>query len=202
VVTSVLDGIVDRYEAASAGFARRLRLVGPAQWRLPTPCTEWDVRQLVDHMARGNLNYVALAAGGSAAQFLAQRDADALGADPLAAYLDSVRACHAAFGAPGVLIRVLDYPLGRVTGAQALAVRTADTVVHTWDLARALDADERLDAELVGWLDGGLEAIYAGLAEAPTAPDTTHRFFAAPDPTAPSRASRQDRLLNRLGRTP
>lgn len=101
-----------------------------------------------------------------------------------------------------MLTRVLDYPLGRVTGAQALAVRTADTAVHTWDLARALDADERLDAELVGWLDGGLEAIHAGLAEAPTAPDTTHRFFAAPDRTVPSRASRQDRLLNRLGRTP
>lgn len=200
MVTGIFDGIVDRYEVASAGFARRLRLVEGVRWQLPTPCVEWDVRRLANHMTRGNLSYVALAAGGSAAEFLAQRDADALGADPLDAYRRSVQSCREAFATPGVLARVLDYPLGRVAGAQALAVRTTDTVVHTWDLARALGADEQLDTEMVAWIDAGLDTIYAGLAETPTAADTTHRFFAAPDRTAPPPTTRQQRLLDRFGR--
>ncbi|WP_345033541.1 maleylpyruvate isomerase N-terminal domain-containing protein [Kutzneria kofuensis] len=48
-------------------------------WAAPTPCTEWDVRQLVNHVVRGNLNYVALLDGGTAAEFLRWREVDALG---------------------------------------------------------------------------------------------------------------------------
>lgn len=70
---------------ASAGFERALRTVEPGQWAWPAPCTEWDVRQLVNHMTRGNLNYVLLAQGGTKAGFLRLRDADALGDDPVAA---------------------------------------------------------------------------------------------------------------------
>lgn len=100
--------------------------------------------------------------------------------NPVSAYVRSVRACAGAFTQPGALIRVLDYPLGRVTGQQALAVRTTDTVIHTWDLARAIGTDDTLDAGLVTWISESLDEIYAGLAETPTATETTHQFFAAP----------------------
>jgi uncharacterized protein (TIGR03086 family) len=197
----VFDGIVDRFVLASAGFERRLRAVPPAAWAWPTPCTEWDVRLLVNHATRGNLNYVRLLHGGTGAEFLRQRDADALGHQPVAAYAFSVRECAEAFSRPGALRRVLDYPLGKVTGRQALAVRTADTIVHTWDLARAVGADESLDGGLVAWLDDQLGAVYAGLAETPVAAGTTHRFFgAARDPSAAD--TPQDRLLRRMGREP
>jgi hypothetical protein len=66
-----------------------------------------------------------------------------------------------------------------VVGRQALAVRTTDTVIHTWDLARAVGSDDRLDVGLIAWIDDSLEEIYAGLVETPTAIETTHRFFAA-----------------------
>ncbi|MGI5232765.1 TIGR03086 family metal-binding protein [Actinoallomurus sp. CA-142502] len=193
------EGLVDRFAGTSAGFERRLGAVRPAQWRRPTPCTEWNVRQLVNHMTRGNLGYVRLLRGGSGEEFLRLRDADALGADPVGAYVRSVRECAEAFAAPGAFQRLLDYPLGKVTGRQALAVRTTDTVIHTWDLARAVGADETLDDGLVAWIDDFLEEIYAGLVETPTAAETTHRFFAPPG-TLGREASRQDRLLNRMGR--
>lgn len=194
------EGLVDRFVRASAGFEGRLGAVGPEHWTRPTPCTEWNVRQLVNHMTRGNLGYVRLLRGGSGAEFLRLRDADALGADPVGAYRRSVQECAEAFADPGAFQRVLDYPLGKVTGRQALAVRTTDTVVHTWDLARAVGADDTLDGDLVAWTDDFLEDIYAGLAETPTAAETTHRFFAAPDGTLAPDASRQDRLLHRMGR--
>jgi uncharacterized protein (TIGR03086 family) len=196
------EGLLDRFVLSSTGFERRLRAVRPQQWTWPTPCTDWTVRHLVNHMTRGNLNYVRLLQGGTSAEFLRLREADALGADPVGAYVRSVQECAEAFAAPGVLHRVLDYPLGKVSGGQALAVRTTDTTIHTWDLARAIGADESLDIGLVAWIDDSLEEIYAGLAETPTAVETTHRFFATPGGPLARDASRQDRLLHRMGRSP
>ncbi|MFE0021718.1 maleylpyruvate isomerase N-terminal domain-containing protein [Amycolatopsis sp. NPDC059021] len=119
-----MDTIAARFLLSSNDFERRLRDVRQGQWTWPTPCTEWNVRVLVNHMTRGNLNYVHLAGGGSSAEFLRLRDADALGDDPVGAYIRSVEQRAEAFARPGVLDRLLDYPLGKLPGRQALAVRT------------------------------------------------------------------------------
>jgi uncharacterized protein (TIGR03086 family) len=186
--------LIDRFLLASKGFEHPLRAVPPDGWDAPTPCTAWDVRALVNHMTRGNLNYVGLLRGATREEFLAARDADALGDDPVTAFTDSVRACAAAFAEAGALDLVVDYPLGKLTGRRALAVRTTDSTVHTWDLARALGADETLDPGLVAWIDENHDDIFAGLELNP-------RVFADPPPSAPG-ASRQDRLLTRFGRDP
>lgn len=196
------EAIMDRYMLASDEFAQKLATVGPGQWAWPTPCTEWNVRQLVNHMTRGNLSYVRLLNGGSKAEFVQARDADALGPDPVGAYARSVRECATAFSRPGALQQVLDYPLGQVTGQQALAVRTTDTAIHTWDLARATRIDDTLSPELVAWISDHLGEIYEGLAETPAAAQTSHRFFAAPPGELPPGASQQRRLLHLMGRQP
>lgn len=201
-VINFVEAVLDRFVVSSDEFERRLRLVRPDQWILPTPCTEWNVHQLANHMTRGNLNYVRLVAGGTSAEFLRMRDVDALGRDPVGAYAGSVQACIEAFSQPGALRRVLDYPLGEITGRQALAVRTTDATIHTWDLARALGVDDTLNPNLVAWINDHLEEIYAGLAETPIAVETTHRFFAAPEGTLTPDASKQNRLLHRMGRKP
>jgi uncharacterized protein (TIGR03086 family) len=196
------EGSIDRFLLSSTDFERILGRVRPEQWAWPTPCTEWNVCQLVNHMTRGNLNYVRMAEGGTRAEFLRLRDADALGTDPAGAYTRSVRECAAAFSRPGALQRLLDYPLGQVTGRQALAVRTTDSTIHTWDLARAIGVDDALATGLVTWISSELDEIYADLAETPTAAETTHLFFAAPGDDTDHDASLQDRLLRRMGRKP
>jgi len=194
--------MVNRFLLASAGFERRLREVEPDQWTWPTPCTEWDVRQLVNHMTQANLSYVRLLRGGTSTEFVQFREVDALGTDPLGAYTLSVRTCADAFGQPGAPGLRLDHPLGEMSGKQALAVRTTDSTIHTWDLARAIGADETLDEDLVAWISDHIEEIYAGLPETPTSTETTHRFFAAPQGVPAPDASLQERLLRRTGRTP
>jgi hypothetical protein len=97
---------------------------------------------------------------------------------------------------------VLDYPLGQVAGQQALAVRTTDTIIHTWDLARAIGADDTLSPDLVAWASDHLGEIYDGLAETPVAAKTAHRFFAAPSGELPASAPQQHYLLHRMGRRP
>jgi uncharacterized protein (TIGR03086 family) len=196
------EGIIDLFVLASTGFERKLTAVRPEQWDWPTPCAEWNVRQLISHMTRGNLNYVRLAEGGTRAEFLRLRDIDALGTDPVDAYTRSVLECTEAFSRPGALQRVLDYPLGQVTGRQALAVRTTDSTIHTWDLAQAIGVDDALDTGLLTWISKELGEIYAGLAETPTAAATTHLFFAAPQVNVAHDSSLQDRLLRRMGRKP
>lgn len=193
-------GIIDLYLLSGSEFTRRLRAVRPEQWAAPTPCPEWDVHSLVNHMTRGNLGYVALLNGGSAAEFLRLRDSDALHGDPVCAYVRSMRECAAAFGAPGALDRILDHPLGPVTGEQGLAIRTTDATIHSWDLARAVNAPEELDPGLVAWVEDNLVDIYAGLAESPVSVDTSHRFFAAPTAPPLAEESRQARLLRLMGR--
>lgn len=195
-MTSVFDHVADRFIESSQGFERRLRDVRPEQWSWPTPCTEWTVRALVNHMTRGNLSYARLFRGGTATEFLRDRDADALGADPVGAFTRSVWVCADAFAAD----TTVDYPLGRITGRQALAVRTADSTIHTWDLARSIGSDERLPADLVDWVSDHLSQIYADLAETPIDAATTHRFFAPSRGAAAADASRQDGLLHLMGR--
>jgi len=99
-VSSAFDGIVDRFTAASGAFGEKLGTVRTEQLTWGTPCTEWDVRQLVNHMTRGNLSYIRLLEGATSAEFLRMRDADALGDDPAGAYARSVRKCAAAFTRP------------------------------------------------------------------------------------------------------
>ena len=153
-------------------------------------------------MTRGNLNYVDLLAGASAADFLRMRDTDALGADPIEAYVASACTSADAFAGPGAFEKLLDHPLGKIDGRRGIAIRTTDSAIHTWDLARALGVDDTLDARLVAWMDDNLDATHAGVAEGPTDPGSTYRFFGAPRADSACSAPRQERLLRRMGRRP
>jgi uncharacterized protein (TIGR03086 family) len=192
--------LISLFVAASDGFARRLQQITPARWSDPTPCTEWDVRALVNHVTQSNLNYVRLLDGASAAEFLRWRDVDALGDDPVGAFGKTAQDCAAAYAAPGALDRDVDHPSGRLSSRQALAVRTTDTVIHTWDLARGLGEDDTLDPALLEWIDANIGEIYADMAETPVAKQTTHRFYAAPASDLAPGSSTQDRLLHLFGR--
>jgi hypothetical protein len=72
-------------------------------------------------------------------------------------------------------------------------MRILDLEVHSWDLARAIGADETLDDELVTFL---LDYT-AGLDLGPQ-----QHAFAAAAVGLPPGASPQDQLLHRLGRDP
>jgi len=161
-------------------FARRLRLVGRDDWQRPTPCSEWDVRALVNHVVGADVRYRMLLRGAPTDQVEATRGADSLGNDAVAAFVtaaDAVAACFAEEGAPD---RVVHHVTGDRTGRQLLSMRILDVAIHAWDLARAIGADENLDDEVVAFL----------LAET-----------ADPDDVAPD-AAPQDRLLQRTGRDP
>jgi ketosteroid isomerase-like protein len=85
-------------------------------------------------------------------------EGDLLGVDPLGAWQGSAEAALAAVAAPGVHERTAHLSFGDVAAPEYVMQLTADHLVHGWDLARAIGADERLDAELVddvaAWFEG------------------------------------------------
>jgi uncharacterized protein (TIGR03086 family) len=72
-----------------------------------------------------------------------------LGADPVAAWDASQCASLAAFGATGALDGTVSLSSGERSTADYCWDLTTDALVHSWDLARGIGADEALDPELV-----------------------------------------------------
>lgn len=70
--------------------------------------------------------------------------------------------------------------------------RCGDTAVHAWDLARAIGADDTLDAELVEWLWVPLSAQGPALSAT--------GLFKRSEAVVADDATLQDRLLHLLGR--
>lgn len=119
--------------------------VGADQWSAPTPCTDWDVRDLVGHLVGVNMVFTALLRN----QEPPERGTDPLGEDPADAYRQSARGLVDAFNQHGVLDRAFSGPLGTATGAERLHIRIADLLAHGWDLARATDRAVDVPEEVV-----------------------------------------------------
>lgn len=138
------------FTCAMDEFDRRVRAIGPDQWHNPTPCTEWDVRALVNHLVAEQL-WAPLLLDGATTEDVGDRfDGDQLGDDPVAAWTSAAAASRAAFATPGALRRTVELSYGRRPTEGYCQEMTLDLMVHAWDLARGIQADERLDDQLVG----------------------------------------------------
>ena len=182
---------LDLLSRADDGFTQRLALVRHAQWAAPTPCAGWDVRALVNHVVGANRRYTMLLHGAAAEAVDATRTADHLGDDPVASFVATAAELHAAMREPGAMARTARHPVGERTGAQLLHMRVLDVAVHTWDLARAVGADESLDPDLVAFALTLENTFDAGRARG---------SFAPPPGKVPADSSPQARLLHLLGR--
>jgi uncharacterized protein (TIGR03086 family) len=141
--------IVDLHQRACREFAERVRAVRDDQWDWPTPCAEWDVRALVNHMVGEDRWTVPLLAGETIAQVGDRFSGDLLGDDPLRACRQAVDEATTAVGRPGALHRTVDLSFGQTPAQEYVWQLFADHLIHAWDLARAIGVDERLDPALV-----------------------------------------------------
>ena len=153
---------------AVAEFDARVRQIGAHQWQAATPDVDWSVRDLVNHLAGEDLCAPPLLAGSTIAEVGDRFDGDVLGSEPKAAW----------------------------TVASAAAVRRLgrwrdDHLIHAWDLARAIGADEHLDEELVACCATWFKAVEEAYRSAGA--------IAAPPPV-PGHADAQTLLLARFGR--
>ena len=177
---------LDRALAATEAVVAGIRA---DQWPGPTPCTELDVRTVLNHLVSGNLLFAALVHG----EPLPDRNADHLGSDPLAAFQRAAVALRAAFAAPGVLESVYAAPFGTAPGAALVRARIIELLVHGWDLARATGQSADFPDEVAGRALAAAKHQLTSRPEGPGAP------FAAEVPIAGD-APAVDRLAAFLGR--
>lgn len=125
--------LIEQLARVFAAVGNVIAKIQPEQWSAPTPCTDWTVRRLVDHLIGMNRVFAALLADEPPPRPSAHHVED----DPVGAYGDSAATLQAAFGQPGVLERSYRGPLGVATGAERLQIRLYDLLAHGWDLAQA-----------------------------------------------------------------
>ena len=156
-------------------FDARVRAVGDDQWGLPTPCSQWNVRQLVNHLVYENRWTVPLMGGGTIAEVGDRYEGDLLGDDPKGAWGESSKEAVQSVLADGALERVVDTSSGPTPAREYVSQLFADHLIHAWDLARAVGADERLDPELVdacaSWF-ASMEAVYRTIGAIGDRPET------------------------------
>jgi uncharacterized protein (TIGR03086 family) len=141
--------MVDLYGRSLDGFVAMVRVVAPEQWAAPSPCADWSVRELVNHVVNEDRWTPPLFAGATIADVGDRFDGDLLGADPVGNAVAAAAEARLAVGEPGALERIVHLSFGPTPGLEYAYQLLADHLVHAWDLAAAIGADRRLDADVV-----------------------------------------------------
>ncbi|MDQ6875570.1 MAG: TIGR03086 family metal-binding protein [Actinomycetota bacterium] len=182
--------LLDLFTRAHQEARRVVDAADPSDLVRPTPCPEWDLRGLINHMTVGNFFAGALISDAPPPD----RSADLLGPDHRRAYADSVDVVVAAFRAPAALDRIVQVPAGTMPGAGFAGIRTTEALVHGWDVARSLGRPADLDEELC---EQALAMTRRFMRDAMRGPG---RPFAE-EQQAPPGAPAADRLAAWLGRS-
>jgi uncharacterized protein (TIGR03086 family) len=126
------------HQRAQDLFAAVFARVTVDQMSAPTPCTEWDVSALVDHVIGGN-GWVQQLAGREIAS-VPEEKSEALAA--------SAAGAQSVFAADDGMSRMFELPFGTMPGVAFVGLRASDVFMHAWDLAKATGQSTDLDPEL------------------------------------------------------
>jgi len=148
---------------------------------VPTPCTEWDVRTLLNHMLDTQQYFVRRARGEDGPP-LTPDPPELIGDDPASAYERGREATIRTFSEPGVIER---------TGP-SLGIAFSDLLIHGWDLAQATGEDATMP-------DGLPAAAYELIHGKFT--DEQRKGLFKPEIKVRDDASPQEKLLAYTGRT-
>jgi len=175
------DELLDRYRTASEWTLAKVVRAG-AQLDAPTPCDEWDVRALLNHMLETQQYFVRRARGEEGAP-LSDAPPELIGDDPASAYERGREETIRTFAAPGVVER---------TGP-SLGIAFSDTLLHGWDVARATGQDTTMPA---GLAQAAYDTIHGAFTD-----EQRKGVFKPEIPVGPD-ASPQEKLLAYTGRDP
>jgi uncharacterized protein (TIGR03086 family) len=166
--------------------------VGAADLERPTPCADWSLSALLEHVVNENRGYAASARGAPA--IVSIWYSGDLKPDPLRAYRDSAERVVFAFAWPGVYEGVIEVrEFGYFSAPVAIGMHFVDVLVHGWDVARSLGVPYRPADELAA----------GALAIASRWPRTGERRREFRRRVrVPAGASDFERLLGLLGRSP
>jgi uncharacterized protein (TIGR03086 family) len=165
----------------------------PAQLAAPTLCTEWTVKDLINHMVTGATMFAISAEQGSIpdAELGKLMSSDNVGDDPKGAWDTAATRALKAFEAPGVMEKIVKLPFGEMPAGIALNIAIFDVATHSVDLARAT-GQQVTDVEM---LTGALD-----IAQQMMGPQLRQPGIFGDEQPCPDNAPVDDRLLAFAGR--
>jgi uncharacterized protein (TIGR03086 family) len=172
--------LLDLYRQASDWTADKVAATSDLD--AATPCDDWTVRDLLDHML-DTQRYFAGAARGEKSAPPSPTPPRLSTDDPTADFAKSRADVLAAYGEPGVIEK---------TGP-ALGIAFSDQLLHGWDLARATNQDATMP-------DGLAQAAYEIIHGAFT--EEQRKGVFKPEVPVDDDATPQQRLLAYAGRDP
>lgn len=139
----------DLYRRTVETWTTRVDAIPPGAWDAPTPCSEWDVRALVNHVAGEDAWTVPLMHGSTIAEVGDSLDGDLLGDQPVEAARRSADDALAVVAEKLPSGGTVHLSYGEEDSAEYVRQLAADHLVHAWDLAAATGGDRELDEDLV-----------------------------------------------------
>jgi uncharacterized protein (TIGR03086 family) len=132
-----------KYQQVSQGFDAAVKAAAPDNWHAQSPCEGWTARDVVGHIVAGHRGVIAGACGGESTPLGADED-------PQQAWEEVAQAITEITADREVMAREVDGPTGKMPVGEVIErFVTMDLLVHTWDLARAVGAEERLPEDRV-----------------------------------------------------
>jgi len=192
--------LLPAHEIAMAEFNRAVAAIGDDQWAAATPCSDWTVHDLLNHLVSEQLWVPALLGGATIAEVGDRFDGDQLGVDPRRAWAESAVAARVAWVQPGAIERTVHLSFGDTTAAEYGWQMTLDLAVHGWDLSTAVNSrDHRGDPGVV--IDPDLAETLLERFEDQVEQWRGSGIFGPPVPV-PDHSDAPTRLLALLGRNP
>lgn len=141
--------VITRISALVGDFDSRVQAAGADSWASQSPCDDWTARDVVVHVGN-NLNRISAGlSGGQPHEITPDEDITSAWAQSRDSFLSTLPTAD--------LSTPMPTPMGPMPAEQFIGrLISTDVLVHTWDLARAVGADETLDAAAV-------EGAYSGM---------------------------------------
>ena len=183
---------IELYEGARDYMIPILGGVQASQLTSATPCSEWNVKQLINHnLLVAEWVHRTFTGGEGVDPFAVDGDLPEEGAQ--AAFAAVTNKVLDAIKAPGMLEKVITTPFGEMPAGNFLMMPFGDILIHKWDLAKATSQNTAMDSPMA---DACFQ-VFSGIAEGAR----ESKVF-GPEVTIPIDASSRDKLLGLTGRNP
>ena len=132
-------GETDTIKQVVAELQRVVDGVQPDQLSNATGCTEWSVRDILNHITGGSIMFAECVEQGSIPdERLGELiGGDNLGDDPKGAFRAATEQATQAFEAPGALEKSVTLPFGTMPAGVAMQIAIFDLMTHACDIAKA-----------------------------------------------------------------
>lgn len=185
-----MESLQERIDKAHEVTATIFNGIQDDQWHRATPCTDWDVRQLANHLVGGyRLFHASIQETGAPMDF----ETDWLGTDPFAEYKSAAADVTRAWKEPGVLDRTLTISVGPVPGQLAALIHLTEVAVHGIDLAVATSQEHSID-------EGAAEGLLNSMQQMEVMEQFRVPGIFQPEVSAAADAPPHKRLMAFLGR--